>query len=391
MHVSRPRLRVWAPVLLSFAGLVLVGPVPSANALSAQVDPGFQTNGHVSSIVTVRNTVYIGGSFTTVRAPGQPQGTGSVPRSHLAAFRADTGALRSWSPATDGPVSALAASANGRTIYVGGHFATLNGRARHNLGAVSAKSGATTRFRANTNGDVLAIAATKTRVYAGGDFTKVRNRHRARLVATKGTGRLLKRWRPSTNGTVRTLAVAPGGKRLYAGGAFGKVNHRHNPHLSALSTATGKIQSWKLHPTYIVWDVVARKKSVYVAGNGTGGHVDAFKTNGHRRWRTQTDGGVQALAYSHGKVVAGGHFSHFCRGVSPGPVVGFRCPTVQATRPRLLAVSHKTGRLTGWNPTADSPGGVFALTPTKASLYAGGDFKRVSNRNQQGFAKFDAR
>ena len=208
MHVRRTRLRLWAPVLLSFAGLVLVGPVPSAQALSQEVDPGYQTNGQVNSIVTVRNTVYIAGDFTSVRPAGAAPGTPGVARSNLAAFRADTGALRAWNPGTDGEVTALALSRNGRTVYVGGDFDTLSGATRHNLGAVSAKTGAATRYRANTNGEVLAIAAGKKRVYVGGSFTTVRNKAHKRLAATKLNGRVIKRWKPGADSSVRTIALA---------------------------------------------------------------------------------------------------------------------------------------------------------------------------------------
>jgi hypothetical protein len=387
MHVRRTRLRIWVPVLLSAAGLVLTGPVPSAQALSQSVDPGYQTNGQVNSIVTVRNTVYIAGNFTSVRPAGAAPGDPGVARSNLAAFRADTGALRKWNPGTDGPVTALALSPNGRTVYVGGDFDTLSGVTRHNLGAVSAaKTGAATRYRASTNGDVRAIAATKKRVYVGGDFTTVRNKKHKRLAATKLNGRVIKGWKPAADSTVRTIALAR--KRVYVGGGFTSINKRQQPHLAALSATTGKIQSWKRHPAYIVWDIVVNKKSVYVGGNGTGGHIDAFRPNGHRLWRTQTDGGVQALAYYQGKVIVGGHFDNFCRGVSKGPVVGFKCPTIQASRPRLLALGHKQGSLNRWNPAPDQDPGVFALTPSKSALYVGGKFGRIAKKAQANFAVF---
>jgi hypothetical protein len=389
MHVRRTRLRWWAPVLLAGAGLVLVGPVPSAQALTQKVVPGYQTNGQVNSIVTIGSTVYVGGDFTSVRAAGEKPGSASsVPRNNLAAFSATTGALRKWNPGTDGEVTALAVSPNKRTIYVGGDFNTLGGVARHNLGAVNAKSGATTGYRGNTNGEVMAIATFKKRVYVGGSFTKIRNKAHKRVAATTTKGRPIKGWKPAADSTVRTIVVAPGGKRVYLGGGFTSINKRQQAHLTALSTKTGKIQSWQRHPDYIVWDIVVFKNYGFVGGNGTGGHVDAFKPNGHRRWRTQTDGGVQSLGYYQGKVIVGGHFDNFCRGVSTGPVVGFRCPTIQANRPRLLALSHKKGNLTRWNPAPDQDPGVFALTSTKKTLYVGGKFGKIAKTGQANLAVF---
>jgi hypothetical protein len=122
MGIFRIRLcacAVSAAVAVS-AGVGLVGSTPAAHALSRAAHPGYQTNGRVTSIVTIGNTVYIGGDFTSVRPPGTAAGAPGVARQHLAAFRLDTGRLRAWKPATNGVVSALASSPNGRTLFVGG-------------------------------------------------------------------------------------------------------------------------------------------------------------------------------------------------------------------------------------------------------------------------------
>jgi hypothetical protein len=361
--------------------------VPSAAALSQAV-PSYQTNGRVTSIATVGNTVYIGGDFTAVRPPGAAPGSAQVPRDHLAAFRADTGKLRRWAPTTNGTVSALAAGPSGRTLFVGGDFSTLNGKVRHHLGAVSTKTGATTRFKAGTNGEVRALLVTRSRVYLGGSFTEVKGKHRLRLAATTRKGRLVARWKPHANRNVLSLALSANGRAVYVGGYFTFVNGHADAHLTALSPVTGRIKAWKAHPRYGVWDIVVRKRRVYVGGDGTGGRIQAFTRRGHRVWAVQTDGGVQGLTLFHGAVIAGGHFAHVCVGNTSGPVGGFTCPEVLANRSHLLALGHRSGTLKAWNPSADSALGVFALTTGTDGFYAGGDFTHVSGLAQQGFARF---
>ena len=392
MNVRRSPARACAAVvaaLSSCVGLALVWSAPAAQgALSQNADPGYQTNGRVSSIITVKNTVFIAGDFTSVRPAGAGAGTGEVARSHLAAFRRDTGALRGWNPRTNGPVSALAASPSGHTIFVGGDFSQLGGVTRHNLGAVSAKSGAATRFRAGTNGEVSALAVTRSRVYFGGSFTHVSGHRRGRLAAVNQRGRLLRRWRPRASGKVRSMVLSHDRRQIYVGGGFGAVNGHPHEHLAVLSARSGRVAKWKDHPGYAVWGIVVHKQRVYIGGNGVGGHVAAYGLQGKRAWTVQTDGGVQAMAFQRGRVIAGGHFRNICVGVSGGNPTGFTCPKEGANRPRLLALRPRSGAATSWKPRLNSKLGVFALATTGTAVYAGGDFTRVSDVDQQGFAHF---
>ena len=68
------------------------GSGPGQN-LSATFSPSWQTNNTVWAIAPVNGDVYVGGSFTSVRPPGDPAGTGEVASTYLAEFDASTGAL----------------------------------------------------------------------------------------------------------------------------------------------------------------------------------------------------------------------------------------------------------------------------------------------------------
>nr|WP_163569517.1 hypothetical protein [Fodinicola feengrottensis] len=95
-------------------------------------------NNRIRGIAVSATTVYIGGDFTTVN--GQP-------RTRLAALDRATGALLPWAPTATDTVRALALSADGGRVIVGGDFAKLNGSNENSVGAVSATgTGALTQW-----------------------------------------------------------------------------------------------------------------------------------------------------------------------------------------------------------------------------------------------------
>ena len=70
-------------------GLPAVGAAPVG--FSTTPLAGWSTNGTVLAVLVVGDTVYAGGDFTQVRGPG---GSPTMARSRLAAFDANTGAVR---------------------------------------------------------------------------------------------------------------------------------------------------------------------------------------------------------------------------------------------------------------------------------------------------------
>jgi len=391
--LDRPLLRraVVAATSLMLAPLALLPVMGTAHAggsrLGDSSGPTYQTNGRVSAIVVVGNTVYIGGDFTAVRPSGAAPGSQEVPRAHLAAFRADTGQLRSWNPGANGPVSALVSSKNHKVIYVGGSFSTLGGAERHNAGAVKAGNGAATGFRANTNGEVLALYRTRTRLYLGGSFTRAKHTGRKHVAAVTLGGRLIRTWHGRTNSTVRSIRVSPDRTQVYLGGDFKVVNGHPEQYLVKLSD-TGRLLPWRRHPGFPVWQIVLGRWRVFAGGNGPGGRVAAFTKGGRKIWAVQMDGGVQTLVKSQGALLAGGHFRNVCVGNIGGPQIGFDCEQVLAPRAHLLAMSPRNGGLRPWNPKANSGLGVYALAASGSTVYAGGVFTKINDAPQQGFVGF---
>jgi hypothetical protein len=403
----------------ALASLATLAVPAAALALGTTPDRTYQTNGRVSAIETIGNTVYIGGSFTRVRPAGAAAGTQEVVRNHIAALDATTGNLLPWNPNANGDVRALAASADGSTIFVGGGFGTIAGAARHRFAALSANANAAAVNQPgwgdlNTSATVMAIAASSSKVFIGGDFLTVSGQSRVHLAAfdtpNGGSAHLDSSWTPTAQNPInspkypnaKVFAMALDGSRLFVGGAFSSLdNLSGHRNLDALDLTTGHTSLWKYHPGFPIYDVIPTATRVYMAGDGSGGNVAGIDTasqslSNSNSWALQTDGGIQALAHIGSTLYIGGHFDNVCSTISSGGQ-GFQCQATMATRHKIIAVPDSGHALDPWYPGANSNLGVFALDEGPGGrLEMGGDFTRAGRPNsslqasyaQQGFAQF---
>jgi hypothetical protein len=377
---------------MMLVALLLASGVAVAATLSDTSDPVPQTNGRVNAIAVSGNTIYLGGSFTSVDG---------VARSRLAAIDAASGALLNWVPQVNRPVSALALSPDGNRLYVGGRFTRAGGERHNYVARIDAtgfgevdpvdhtfmkKAGADLPVRA------LAVGTDATLddlVYLGGDFGTVNGEPRSRLAQVDANG-LLTDWAPDVRGGSlegpRVLTLELAGSHLYVGGDFDTISGQTRRNLASLKSSTDNVEVENWRPRFLrpVYDVEASTTagSVYVAGGGAGGEgaafVDASVTGTgvfDPDWSIQGDGDFQAVAYLDGQVYFGGHF----RLVDDG--------TGQDGRARLLAVDTG-GNLEAWNPKANR--GVWALEADalRTRIYAGGDFTKIARQPQEGFAQF---
>jgi hypothetical protein len=217
-------------------------PNPRSNLAAFDATSGALTsfhrdpNGPVSALLASGPSVYVGGGFTAV---------GGSARHNVAALRhvpGDDGTVQSFDVATDGPVRALALA--GDTLYLGGQFQNVNTalasltRARKNAAAVDAATGLARAWDPNLDGPVNALAVSADSVFAGGEFANVNgSTMRQRLAAFDRQVGSARAWAPSADAPVRSLALH--GPTVFAAGDFATVNGTGRRGIAALDAQTG--------------------------------------------------------------------------------------------------------------------------------------------------------
>jgi hypothetical protein len=381
---------------LLVVGLVvawLAAVVPAAQAsVGAQPRPSVTFDGRVQILATSGTTVYVGGEFTHAT----DLGGNLVARSRLAAVDARTGALLAWNPRANKAVYAIAVDAARGTVYVGGDFSAIGTATRHRLAALDALSGAVSAWNHQADARVRALDVSASRLYAGGQFTTIDGASRNRLAAfSLADGRLDQAWTPAASDHVYTVKVSPSGDRVYVGGRFETLNGAaQHGFAGAVDPASGAtVTGFAGRVRYQVTALAVTGDAVYAAGDGSGGHLVAWRPDGSLKFPTvQTDGGAQAVAVLDGEVYVGGHQDNVCLtgNGTQGTGGGFTCAGARVTRHKLFSVDANTGAVTGWDPNANSPLGIFGLaaSPAAGTVAAGGDFTLVGGRSQRHFAQF---
>ena len=174
-----------APARASGAGTAqssLVSTVPCLSGTSSC--PPKITNGSVQAIVQVGNRMLVGGTFTSLTQAGK-----TVSRPYLFAFDVNTGASDpTFLPKVNGEVDAIQPAADGKSVYIGGRFSTVNGvstkLARLDLKTGKSLPAPTPAFKpAAINGAINDLALVGGHLLVGGWFTKIGTAQHAGLVS----------------------------------------------------------------------------------------------------------------------------------------------------------------------------------------------------------------
>lgn len=358
-------------VLLVCVALLASAAPAWASISSSPQPPKWGTNGRVWATLRVGNVAYLGGEFSAL-IPSTP-GQDPLPAHNLAAVDVYTGDLVPWAPDVDGPVYALAS--NGRSLFVGGSFTTVDGQPRDSFAAI-APDGTLRPWTDDVEGRVRSLVVSGAELYLGGRFKAVAGSTRHGLavldLTTTPRGALLP-WNPSVNRSVRSLAPLGDGS-VVIGGVFTSVDGEAGQRHVAKVLGDGSVDdTWAAHPDRQVWSV-ATSGNLVVAGLGgePGGRLDAYDLAGNLAWSIDADGDVQSVTFDDGEVIAGGHYG-FIDGVND---------------PKLSAFDL-TGELdTTWRPHPDSAKGIWTVSPSQDVLLVGGDFTMIGDTAFNRFAEF---
>src|SRR5690606_1312973 len=181
--------------------------------------------GTVYAMAVDSGVIYAGGGFTEAG-----RGTGATTRNHLAAFDA-AGNLLAWNPGASSAVRALSVAEG--VIYAGGDFVYAGGGTgsipRSRLAAFDLV-GAVLSWNPGANATVRTLSVDNGVIYAGGNFSYAGDgglpapggtNSRRYLAAFDTAGDLLP-WTSGTSSTVHTVTVDNG--VVYVGGEFGSVS-----------------------------------------------------------------------------------------------------------------------------------------------------------------------
>ena len=414
------------PVFAPTAGWALPGPTvpPTTGMVTADALPTAQIDGVAWTQLIVGNTVYVGGDFTRARPAGAAPGMNTVVRNNLLAYELTTGALLPFAPSVNGQVKALAASPDGKRLYIGGSFTSVGGSSRARIAAFDLSLGGqlASGFGAGTDSRVEAIAATATTVYVGGAFNSANGQSRARLAAFRADTGALTTWNPGADAQVRGLVVTPDGARVVAGGAFTTLAGAAAYGMGAVDATTGAARPWaatnvirNAGPNAAILGLATNGDKIFGWGYkfGSGGNFEgAFSADpgtGAIHWVQDCHGDTYGAYATASTVYTVGH-AHFC-----GNVGGFPQTTPWSFNRAIAFTTQPTGTLgrdimgyqnfegqpspslINWFPELD-PGTVtgqtqaaWTITGNGDYVVAAGEFPRVNGQPQQGLVRFAIR
>jgi hypothetical protein len=412
---------------------------------SAQVvQPDFWgTDGEVTSIARVGNTIYLAGSFSNVgpatggavpidRRTGEPwpsfqrvngivhavipDGDGGwfvggdftavegEPHHNVAHLRAD-GTVDPWDPGvgdveyvirsgTVNPIHTVSAlGLAGDVLYIGGRFEAVGGQPRHAIAAVNATTGALLDWDPQPDGMVTALVAERGTLFVGGSFTTMAGQPRSRAAAFRLADGSLTAWNPSADGTVLTIALAR--NLAWIGGEFDHVGGHLRNSVAAVTLDSGAVTPW---------DAALKPLRSYIAhGDWIWPYVSSIAVRGHSLfvggWFYSASGAARsqlaeldlttARATAFDAHVGDGLVKALALQGQTLYVGGYLYGFGDAGRPNLAALDARTGATTVWNPRAD--GTVLALAADGNTVLAGGQFTSMGEwQPRPGLAALDA-
>lgn len=344
------------------------------------------SNGEVDDLLIDGNTLYCGGTFTTINGISRP---------YCAALDATSGALlQSFAPLPlqPGSVAVGALGISGGRLLIGGSFAIAGDSIRSNIAAVDGVTGAPQAWNPNPDGAVYHILVDGPNVVLGGAFNQVSRVDRIGLGAIDlASGRPLP-WRRDVAGLILSMQVGPA--EVYVGGQYDLASGGSTC-LAAFNRNTGAILGWNPQCNGPVYSLLLRPDRLYVGGafTGIGGATRACLaavnlTSGTALpWNPFAYGDVRTIQGNGATVYVGGSFAG----------IGFPDGHGGYTNiPRGLAAEIDTagvGALRPWNPQITQTGSDRVLAIARqpnGNVALGGTFSSVANQPRRCLAVVNA-
>jgi hypothetical protein len=369
--------------------------------------------GRVLAVAEVGRTLYMAGEFVTATPPGSGVRGPATSRPYLAALDVNTGELLPWNPNPNGPVRALAV--HGNRLFVGGDFTNIGGYPVRNLAAIDLTSGGVDQsFAAPApNSGIRALAVHGDRLYLGGNFVEVRApdgvaHPRPQVAAVSASSGAVLDWFPpgaahgeffgqtgersdAGDGVVYDLAVSRDGSAVHVVGTF--LDFAGQDGLLSLDASTGEPLEWQGKMERPVFGIALAPEdghSFYVATGGPGGRLYHFDPGDDTDpvWEARTDGDAMDVVATSEVVYLLGHYDYIV--IDKKSDCYQYCPDGNPFRRHLAAFDARSGRLTDWNPTANTPQGPYHGVLGARHLYVAGDFTEINGQPQPGIAQFPA-
>jgi hypothetical protein len=349
--------------------------------------------------------IFVGGELTSLNG---------LVRKGVAALSLSTGAGDpTFTADTDDEVLDLQLSPDGSTLFLAGHFSTVNGLIRKHLASVSTSNGAVTGFQANTDNDVLTIAYAGGALYAGGQFIRVNGIDQGHMTkvdpltgavnqtfSVTATGRSGPRY---GNGMVEAIVASADGSRIFMGGPFTVLNGNSiamgivavDANTGTLLAKFGAVEGCQ--PRVGPW--INRMTLTPDGTRLVGGDIcpdrlyvwDAINMTTPQNptgliWKSGCNGGMQGILVVNGSIYYGTH------GTKGSGTACWASPTnhTNVARSRYAVFDLNTGVLLPDNPQFGSAMGVWSIAATPGGLLVGGDFDWVGSGKtvRQGLAFF---
>lgn len=265
-------------------------------------------NNQLRAIKVIDDKIYVGGYFTNI---------GGQNRNRIAALDTATFAVKSWNPNIGGgsvhdikynnglfvagdfnyvggvskrylakidTATGLASSLSilinpasiiktvlpiGSSVFIGGNFATVNGKYRNNLAAINLKSNELSNWDNTTNGEVFDILIDSGSIYVAGWFSTINGLSRQGVAKMNITNNVLANWNPLNGTTATGYILYNHGADIFVGGnlsVYGTINHYG---IIKADKINGIIDNWAPATFNIgeVRDIKISGNNLYLAGN----------------------------------------------------------------------------------------------------------------------------